>query len=271
MKIAVLMTCFNRREKTVSCLQALKEHLDDSELEYEVHLTDDGCTDGTTDAVLGIEPSATIYKGNNLFWAGGTRLAWEGAIRKGGYDAYLLLNDDTCLTENFVPDVKACLESSKGRAIIAGVVCNAKGERTYGGYRIVRRFPYRAVQMCPTGVPERISYSGANALLIPACVVEKVGVFPRIYVHGCADFDYCLRAIKHGFSVLMTPHYVGVCEKDHTALTRHEFAQKTRAERWRYTFSPKGLALKQWLYYQWSFFPWRVPFVFLKAMWRIVR
>ena len=57
MKIAVLLTCFNRKEKTLSCLAGLYEsqrvyyERNSSPIELEVFLTDDGCTDGTAQAV----------------------------------------------------------------------------------------------------------------------------------------------------------------------------------------------------------------------------
>ena len=57
-KIAAILTCFNRREKTVKCLDSLfraenqynLSH-DSEELCISVYLTDDACTDGTADAV----------------------------------------------------------------------------------------------------------------------------------------------------------------------------------------------------------------------------
>lgn len=53
MKIAVLLTCFNRKEKTLACLAGLYEsqkvynERNSTPIEMEVFLTDDGCTDGT--------------------------------------------------------------------------------------------------------------------------------------------------------------------------------------------------------------------------------
>ena len=57
MKIAVLLTCFNRKDKTLSCLTSLYQALCiynnkvEDKVELSIYLTDDGCTDGTGDAV----------------------------------------------------------------------------------------------------------------------------------------------------------------------------------------------------------------------------
>ena len=50
-QIAVLMTCHNRRDTTVACLEALmrQEAIDDVRL--QVYLVDAGSTDGTVEAI----------------------------------------------------------------------------------------------------------------------------------------------------------------------------------------------------------------------------
>lgn len=57
-KIATIITCFNRKDKTTSCLAHLFEatnnyNIQHSQLPIElaIFLTDDGCTDGTAYAV----------------------------------------------------------------------------------------------------------------------------------------------------------------------------------------------------------------------------
>lgn len=45
--IAILLTVFNRKEKTVKCLQHLNIQLPLQGYKTDIYLTDDGCTDGT--------------------------------------------------------------------------------------------------------------------------------------------------------------------------------------------------------------------------------
>ena len=108
MNIAVLLTCFNRKEKTCMCLQSMYADLDiynkantGPKISIEIFLVDDGCTDGTAEAVRAqcAERSVHIIQGNgSLFWAGGMRLAWNEAYKRHTeWDFYLLLNDDTKL------------------------------------------------------------------------------------------------------------------------------------------------------------------------------
>ncbi len=264
MRIAIIMTCFNRKEKTIECLKKLRKQLDPSDIKYDLHLTDDGCTDGTAEAVLQVIPNAYIYKGGNLYWAGGMRLAWRAAYEKGDYDYFLFLNDDTMVNDNLVSDFKECHEFAKGQAIISGAICSAQtGKRTYTGFVIETKFPFKSHLVEATGSPRYIDYSGANVMFIPKCIVDQVGFFPQIYVHGIADIDYCMRAKKKGFKEIMTPHYVGVCEMN-KGMTQINLKKYSIRQRYNYLFSPKGKSTKQWLYFQYSFFPWRLPLVIAK-------
>ena len=102
MRFAALFTCFNRKEKTLEALSNLYTSYkkNGSEFSMAVYLTDDGSTDGTYDAVKQKFPEVKLLKGNgSLYWAGGMRNSWNEAIKK-DYDAFLLLNDDTNISEN---------------------------------------------------------------------------------------------------------------------------------------------------------------------------
>ena len=75
MKIAILMTCHNRRETTLRCLRGLPS-------DVEVYLVDDGSTDGTDEAVKATFPKVNVIRGTgNLYWAKGMELAWKTCLQ----------------------------------------------------------------------------------------------------------------------------------------------------------------------------------------------
>ena len=80
-RIAVIMTCHNRRETTVRCLR----HFGRSRAgRLRLFVTDDGSTDGTSEAIRAIWPEATIIHGTGtLFWAAGMALAERAAVSVG--------------------------------------------------------------------------------------------------------------------------------------------------------------------------------------------
>lgn len=266
MRIAVIITCYNRKDKTVKCIEHLKKQFDNSDIDYDIHLTDDGCTDGTSNAVKEIFPNVIIYKGENLYWAGGMRLAWKGAYEKGGYDYFMFLNDDTFVNDNLVEDFYECYKYTNKNAIIVCNVCDPiSKKRTYAG-DIIQKIPFRVFHLIPSGYPQYVSYSGANCMFVPCEIVDKVGFFPDIYIHAIADLDYCLRVQRFNYKVVMTSRFCGECESDHGTPTVVEMKKMGIVGRYKWLISPKGKSAKQYLYYQSKFFPWRVPLVLLKMV-----
>lgn len=57
--------------------------------------------------------------------------------------------------------------------------------------------------------------TNANILLIPKRVIEKIGIFHKGYIHGCADYDYSLTAQRENIPTFTTAHICGKCEFDH--------------------------------------------------------
>ncbi len=63
-QIAVLITCFNRRELTLRCLRSLFAQRTPDGYALNVFLTDDGCSDGTGDAVRRVFPQVAVLAGD---------------------------------------------------------------------------------------------------------------------------------------------------------------------------------------------------------------
>ena len=59
-RIAVVMTCYNRKDTTIACLDALMEQDIMDDIHLQVYLVDDGCTDGTGEAVRNRYPSKRL-------------------------------------------------------------------------------------------------------------------------------------------------------------------------------------------------------------------
>lgn len=193
MRIAALLTCHNRKAKTLACLESLFSLAP----EVEVFLTDDGCTDGTREEVQKLFPKVTIIQGNgNLYWNRGMHAAWSEAL-KTKFDYYLWLNDDVVLYPNFLKELLEC--SSCGTSIVSGIVEDFNHSRViYGGYDA------RKCMVEPSGYPQKIQWMNGNVVLVPSCVVEKIGILDPFFIHDLGDVDYGMRAIENGFSVVST-------------------------------------------------------------------
>lgn len=204
--IAVLITCHNRMDKTIRCLQSL---FDQSvlcfELSIKVYLVDDGSTDGTSDSIRSQFPEVYIIQGNgSLYWNRGMHLAWKTAAAAKDFDYYLWLNDDTFLFDNAILEMLSYSVNSD--TIISGPTkSKINNECTYGGY-------INESLVLPNGTFQTIHHFNGNCVLIPKRVFERVGYLDSRFQHGLGDFDYGLRAGKLGVKSLLSPNYIGTCE-----------------------------------------------------------
>jgi GT2 family glycosyltransferase len=206
--IGVLLTCFNRREKTISCLKALYQcYLPDNHF-IEVFLVDDGSSDNTSEEVKSLFPGVNVIQGNGkLFWNRGMHLAWSRAVQRMNYDFYVWLNDDTILFENALELMLDYSHSVNNERIVVGATCSSiTGNLTYGGYE----FPKK--KLAVNGRWQNCDYFNGNIVLIPAWVYENAGLNDKRFKHALGDFDYGMRARKLGFIHSLSPVYLGYCE-----------------------------------------------------------
>ena len=207
--IAVLLTCHNRRDKTIICLNALFNQKDfGQKYDFKVFLVDDGSDDGTSDAVAQEFPQVKLLQGDgNLFWNRGMHLAWSEAAKE-DFDFYLWLNDDTMLFPTALQDILNCSRLTDEKSIICGTTRSAiNGTITYGGRSKTKGLlePNNQLQQC--------DYFNGNCVLVPKSVYNAVGNLDYMFSHSTGDWDYGLRAAKKGIKSFISYYYVGTCEK----------------------------------------------------------
>ena len=217
-QLAVIMTCFNRRSTTVSCLRAL--HKQKNSIDFDIYLTDDGSSDGTADAVKAEFPAVNVLQGNgNLYWVGGMRLAFAKAIQE-DYDYYLWLNDDTILESDaierlFLANQKLSEQTDKDLIVVGTTKDIFTGIASYGGSVKSQKWYSNKFDFlgCTQYIEECDTFFG-NCVLISRNVVKEVGNIDPAFIHSMGDTDYGLRAKQKNCSIWVAPGYVGTCSKN---------------------------------------------------------
>ncbi|MDP4238368.1 MAG: glycosyltransferase family 2 protein [Bacteroidota bacterium] len=270
-KIAILLTCHNRKEKTINCLKSLHQALESSDhkIKFDIYLVDDGSTDGTSEQVSLHFPEINLIKGSGeLFWAGGMRLAWKTALTKDPhYDSFLLLNDDVMLMENFLIELLStheyCLEHYNRPGIYVSSTRDLINSKiSYGGTLIKHKgIKLKSVRINPGDVPLPCSMANANILMVTMDVVKAIGILDPTYTHQFADYDYSLTAAKKGIPVLVCPGVGGKCMNDHEKSWLS--ADTSLKDRISYLYSPLGLAYKEQIYYLKKNFKYQLPYYFI--------
>jgi len=230
--IAVLITCHNRKEKTLSCIQALFDQKGlGEEFTIEVFLVDDASTDGTSEALRIQYPEVNIIYGNgNLYWNSGMHLAWKTAYTVKDFDYYLWLNDDVVF---FKYAFSILLKQVYPNSIICG---NTQSEIskvvTYGGQsQKLKKL------IVPNGNYQHCDYFVGNCIMIPRIVFKRLGNLDPFYQHAFGDIDYSLRALKSGIEMLVAPEFIGTCERNSGAQIWYSSSYKLK-DRFKYLYSP---------------------------------
>ena len=170
--IAVLMTCFNRKDKTLRCLKFLFD-LDPT---VSVYLVDDGSTDNTAQAVGENFPAVNIIRGEgNLFWSRGMHRAWEQA-HPNAHSYFLWLNDDVVLRPDCLTELMECAAATKNKAIISGIIdSHDHSTIIYGAAGRDKKL------LQPNGQMQDILNMNGNVVLVPRAVLNCLEILIQCF------------------------------------------------------------------------------------------
>lgn len=239
-QIAVLLTVFNRKDKTLTCLRQLFNQQLVENVKLDVYLVNDGCTDGTPEAVREEFPKVHVINADgNLFWNRGMYTAWDTAAKAKDYDYYLWLNDDTFVYPYMLLMLMKSVEQTDNQSIIIGATQSSDHKKiTYGGRIDGNKIPI------PDGNLQEVKHFNGNIVLVPKNVYEQLGNLDYYFSHSKGDFDYGLRAFKAGIKMYQAGKILGECE-EHPSLDRWCDPTIPFRKRWLMLHRPNGMPPKE--------------------------
>jgi len=211
LKLAILMTCYNRVEKTLKCLDSLHKASVPDNVKFDIYLVDDNSPDKTGKIVKNNYPDINVIPGTGyLYWNRGMRLAWKNARRQHDYDFYLLVNDDVFINTDAIKIIFSdyySLLNDGIEAIVSGVCkCSNSLDVTYGGSNEEHKV------IVPNGLPRLCKYTNCNFTLVSKKIFHKIGYLSYKYIHAAGDHDYGLRATKAGFKCYISSSVLAICD-----------------------------------------------------------
>ncbi|MCR5119596.1 MAG: glycosyltransferase family 2 protein [Lachnospiraceae bacterium] len=249
-KVAVLLTCHDRKEKTLACVRSLAEG---NETKLVFAVTDAGSSDGTPEALkeLGRElytDIRVIRRGSELYWNGGMRVSLSYAYQKlKDADAILMVNDDVRFFPGAVDKLVDRMLKTEADAV-AGACINSEAEQSYGGVRMKSKH-FARFELIPPSEEETICDTfNCNCVLIKYECFTSCGNLDAAYVHSLGDYDYGMRLNRYGRKVVNSAEYCGECDDNPTEGSWRD-NKLSRIKRLKLKESEKGLPSADWYHF----------------------
>jgi GT2 family glycosyltransferase/glycosyltransferase involved in cell wall biosynthesis len=225
---------------TVRALAASRRPIDD------LIVVDNGSGDLPAARIAAAAPGVRIITaGVNLGFSGGTNLGVRGALGAGGeHDAapaaerVLLINSDAIVPPDAIERLEAALESDETAGIVAPALLARSAPETVTSLGI--EYDTRTGRMRQAGFGRSASEIVASAhrvdavsgcvMLVKADVFDRIGLLADEYFFSFEDLDFCLRARRAGFSILLAGDAVAYHEGGRSigarSPRRHYFATR---------------------------------------------
>jgi GT2 family glycosyltransferase len=240
--VAVIVLNWNGGDDILDCLESVFES---DHKAVEVLVVDNGSVDGSSDVIRLRFPQAQfIDNTRNLGFAKGSNQGMEWALGR-GVRYVLLLNGDARLHPDAISELLA--------AVVVGDDAIVACPRMYLGYSVdgMNRlwFAYGTVKLW-AGVfqnpafnqidsprwsqPKDMEYASGCCMLIPARILQKIGMLDESFFAYCEDIDFSLRARRAGFRL----KYVPTAQLWHGSANRTD---RTRTANYRYLATRNNL------------------------------
>ncbi|MEW6327413.1 MAG: glycosyltransferase family 2 protein [Thermodesulfobacteriota bacterium] len=210
LKVSLILLNWNRAGDTIECLRCLQD------VTYEnltIILVDNGSTDGSVDKIAKLFPNLLIIKnGINLGFAGGHNVGIMHAIRNGA-DLICLLNNDTVTDSNFVREMVAIAGEDSSIGILGSKIyyCDRR-ELIWFGDPIFNPFTGRAkdrsfhrIEMNESIEPHDVPFVSGCSMMVRKEMIEQVGLLDEHFFCYGEEIDWCIRAKRAGFRIILVP------------------------------------------------------------------
>ncbi len=254
--IAVLLTCYNRKEKTKACISSLaaaKERLQqeapDRHYRLEFIVTDDQSTDGTKESLQSLPYQIRLLEGTGqLFWCGGMNSSMDYVLsHPGRYQYVMLVNDDVCFYPDALQRLMIRLEDS-GADIVVGSTVDGDGRMSYGGVRMTSKHFARYQMIEPSKETVLCDTFNCNCVMMAKDTFCMLGRLDPVFIHSMGDFDYGMRAARMGLKAVNCDAHIGICDDNRIEGTWKD-TSLPRKKRIALKEGPKGLPKHDWYHF----------------------
>jgi GT2 family glycosyltransferase len=207
MKICGVVLNYFSHEDTITCVQALMEQnelkkiilVENSAKNTELRALKDIFKDNRQIEIL--EPS------QNLGFSGGVNLA-VNSVLDSGFDAFLLLNNDTLVPPNTVKHLAKGLIDNGFDMASPIIYCYPEKHKVWAKGYYYNRYGGLITKPNISFIPGTIFHLSGCCILIHRRVFKDIGLLNTSFFMYGEDVEFCFRAVQNGFRI-------GIVDKVH--------------------------------------------------------
>lgn len=211
MKTSIIILTLNQLPLTIQCLESIKRNTPE---EHEIIIVDNGSSDDTVQFLKAHYPELKLIENQeNLGFAKGCNQG--GELAEG--ETILFLNNDTVVPPGWLAPMLHALNSDSSVGMAGPVTNYISGHQlvpvTYSELKDMEAF---AAEYCESkrGQVQEVRRLIGFCLLVKRSVLSEIGWFDERYGQGnYEDDDLCLRALQHGYKLLVALdsfiHHIG--------------------------------------------------------------
>lgn len=212
-KITIILLNYNNFNDTINCINSLKKVKYSN---FEIIVVDNKSKNNSLEILKSLEDShihiTSSQKNGGYAYGNNYGIA---IAKKHKADFFLLLNNDTVVTDTFINGLLACFSFEKNVGIgTCRIMYNSEPDKIwYAGGKIdwnnlravhigLNKRSYRNSGM------EEVDFVSGCCMMISAQCLDKIGGLPEEYFMYYEDLDFCIKAQEAGFKLVYNPEAV---------------------------------------------------------------
>lgn len=206
-EVVIVVLNWNDYADTAECLRSLKD------IEYpnfSVWVVDNNSTDGSEERLSKeFDWCNFIFNDTNDGFAAGNNIGIEQAVSTGA-EYVLLLNNDTVVPPSFLTKLVRIGELSNDIGIVGATILDYEGEnvldsgRTFNKYTMALKNPLEGKRLDEIEGQRNSHIVIGCCMLVKKEVIDDVGLLDSShFFFGGEDVDYCMRARKAGWEIVV--------------------------------------------------------------------
>lgn len=211
-EISVIIVNFKNLQDTVECVNSLLRKAQCNRKNYQILVVDNGSNDGSDIELKSIFPGVVILAlQHNLGFAGANNVGIINAL-KNGADYVFLLNNDAIVDCDTIERLLQVFNQNPQIGIVGAAILDYYHPRIIESMGAKISFWSGYSKFMGSGTLYRenaqnmdVDYVSGAAMMIKREVIEKVGLLPEYYFLYGEEKDYCVRAKKKGYHIIISP------------------------------------------------------------------